>query len=70
MSDDAAKSVPSPEKVAQAYSSPPWWYDIRGFFILKLTYRSSLFAQIAFFEKNLRDKHLEVVIGTGTIFGL
>ncbi|MGN2393366.1 class I SAM-dependent methyltransferase, partial [Pelomicrobium sp. G1] len=29
------------EKIAQAYSSPPWWYDVRGFFILTFAYRST-----------------------------
>jgi ubiquinone/menaquinone biosynthesis C-methylase UbiE len=55
------------EKVANAYESPTWWYDIRGFFILKLGYRCSLFGQINFFSKNLNGQHLEVAVGTGTL---
>jgi ubiquinone/menaquinone biosynthesis C-methylase UbiE len=51
-----------------AYSSPPWWYDVRGFMILNLSYRSTLGAQVKFFAKNIGRRHLEVAIGTGTLF--
>lgn len=57
-------------KIDVAYSSPPWWYDLRGFLILKSSYRSGLLAQVAFFEKNLRADHLEVAIGSGTLFAM
>lgn len=58
------------QKIEKAYDSPPWWYDIRGFFILTFTYRSSLGFQIRFFGKNIKENHLEVAIGTGTLFGM
>jgi molybdopterin/thiamine biosynthesis adenylyltransferase/ubiquinone/menaquinone biosynthesis C-methylase UbiE len=58
------------EKIAQAYDSPSWWYDIRGFFILTFAYQSTLWAQIKFFAKNIREHHLEVAIGSGTLFGM
>lgn len=57
-------------KVESAYSSPPWWYDLRGFLILKSSYRGSLCSQIAFFERNLRERHLEVAIGSGTLYSM
>jgi ubiquinone/menaquinone biosynthesis C-methylase UbiE len=50
------------------YDSQPWWYDVRGFCILKVSYRGSLLQQIAFFEKNLGARHMEVAVGTGTLF--
>ncbi len=52
------------------YESPSWWYDIRGFFILKLAYRGSLLQQIGFFSNNIGSKHLEAAIGSGTLFDL
>lgn len=55
-------------KIATAYSSPPWWYDMRGFFILTFAYQSTLWSQVLFFERNIRDKHMEVAMGTGTLF--
>jgi molybdopterin/thiamine biosynthesis adenylyltransferase/ubiquinone/menaquinone biosynthesis C-methylase UbiE len=58
------------KKIAQAYDSPSWWYDIRGFFILTFAYQSTLWAQIHFFARNIREHHLEVAIGSGTLFGM
>jgi len=58
------------KKIDKAYDSPPWWYDIRGFFILKLSYRSTLLSQVRFFGKNISSNHLEVAIGTGTLLDL
>ncbi|EHI1800966.1 TPA: class I SAM-dependent methyltransferase [Salmonella enterica subsp. enterica] len=55
------------DKIKKAYNSPPWWYDIRGFFILIFSYRSSLREQIRFFGINMGNKHLEVAIGSGTL---
>lgn len=55
--------------VDEAYDSPPIWYDIRGLFILWVTYKSTLRKQVVFFsqfEKNHR--HLEVAIGSGSLF--
>lgn len=57
-------------KVESAYSSPPWWYDLRGFLILKTSYRGSLLEQVAFFERNVRERHLEVAIGSGTLYSM
>lgn len=56
------------EKVDQAYSSDPWWYDVRGFLILTFAYRATLPAQIRLFSRNMGPKHLEAAIGTGTLF--
>lgn len=58
------------QKIEMAYDSPPWWYDIRGFFILTFAYRSTLGLQIKFFGKNIKEDHLEVAVGTGTLFGM
>ncbi|ECG8590351.1 methyltransferase domain-containing protein [Salmonella enterica subsp. salamae] len=54
-------------KIKQAYDSPTWWYDIRGFFILIFSYRSNLREQMRFFGLNMSSKHLEVAIGSGTL---
>lgn len=51
-----------------AYDSPSWFYDLRGFFILHLTYRSGVLRQIFFFSKNIGRKHLEVAVGSGSLF--
>jgi ubiquinone/menaquinone biosynthesis C-methylase UbiE len=64
---DTMQDTASAEKVAQAYSSPPWWYDVRGFFILTFAYQSTLWAQVGFFARNIKSRHLEVGIGTGTL---
>ena len=55
------------KKLTEAYDSPPFWYDIRGFFILTFTYRNSLTTQVRFFSKNFRKKHLEVAVGSGSL---
>lgn len=60
----------SREEIAQAYSSEPWWYDVRGFLILTFAYRSTLWNQLRFFGPNIGERHLEVAIGTGTLFEL
>lgn len=57
-------------KIDAAYDSPPWWYDLRGFFILTFSYRSTLMAQVRFFGRNIQGKHLESAIGTGTLLEL
>ncbi len=54
--------------VDKAYSSEPWYYDLRGFFILTFAYRSTLFSQIRLFAKNMGANHLEIAIGSGTLF--
>ncbi|MGZ8162235.1 MAG: class I SAM-dependent methyltransferase [Methylobacter sp.] len=63
-------STKSSEEIAKAYSSEPWWYDARGFLILTFAYRSSLLEQVRFFGNNIGQTHLEVAIGTGTLFDL
>ena len=60
----------SREEIAAAYSSHPWWYDVRGFFILTFAYRSTLWSQVSFFANNMQHEHLEVAIGTGTLFDI
>jgi ubiquinone/menaquinone biosynthesis C-methylase UbiE len=62
------KATKTKEEIAAAYASPPWWYDVRGFFILTFAYRSTLWAQIVFFGKNIAFRHLEVAIGSGTLY--
>ena len=64
------ESSKSKEEIAEAYDSPPWWYDVRGFFILTFAYRSTLWAQVAFFGGNIGPRHLEVAIGSGTLYGI
>jgi len=63
---DSHKHV-SNEVSPEAYQSPPWWYDIRGFFILTFAYRDTLWSQINFFNRNIGRIHLEAAIGTGTL---
>ncbi len=60
----------SSEEIAAAYDSQPWWYDLRGFFILTLSYNSTITRQIRFFFSNFGTKHLEVACGTGTLLDL
>jgi ubiquinone/menaquinone biosynthesis C-methylase UbiE len=61
----------SSEEIARAYDSPPWWYDVRGFFILTFAYRSTLWEQVRLFGENVRPpRHLEVAIGSGTLFAI
>lgn len=51
---------------ANSYDLLPPLYDIRGFFILSFAYRNSIFRQLRFFSENMKEKHLECAIGTGT----
>lgn len=55
------------DQIAEAYSSEPWWYDLRGFLILTFAYNSSLNSQLKFFGSNFGKEHLEVACGTGTL---
>src|SRR5580765_303994 len=57
----------SRDEIAAAYASPPWWYDVRGFFILTFAYNSTLPRQMRFFGRNIGPRHLEVACGTGTL---
>lgn len=58
------------DEIAKAYASEPWWYDLRGFFILTFAYNSTLTSQIRFFAANFGARHLEVACGTGTLLNL
>lgn len=60
----------SRDEIAQAYKSEPWWYDVRGFFILTFAYNSTLWEQLRFFGPNFGARHLEVACGTGTLLEL
>ena len=60
----------SREAIAAAYKSEPWWYDVRGFFILTFAYNSTLTEQLRFFGPNFGKQHLEVACGTGTLLEL
>lgn len=60
----------SREEIAAAYKSEPWWYDVRGFFILTFAYNSTLGQQLRFFGRNFGPRHLEVACGTGTLLEL
>jgi len=70
MSTPLSSHAKTAEEIAEAYRSPPWWYDLRGFFILTFSYRSSLTRAIRFFGNNMGDTHLELACGTGTLLML
>jgi ubiquinone/menaquinone biosynthesis C-methylase UbiE len=57
----------SRDEIAAAYISEPWWYDVRGFFILTFAYNSTLPEQLRFFGRNFGTEHIEVACGTGTL---
>lgn len=68
-------TIPNPsgksrDEIALAYKSEPWWYDLRGFFILTFAYNSTLLNQLRFFGPNFGQRHLEVACGTGTLLEL
>lgn len=58
------------DEIAAAYKSEPWWYDVRGFFILTFAYNSTLPAQLRFFGSHFGRRHLELACGTGTLLEL
>lgn len=66
----ASPSTKTKEEIAEAYSSPPWWYDLRGFFILTFAYNSTIWNQLRFFGANFGSRHLEIACGTGTLLEL
>lgn len=70
MGHDAVPKTKSRDEIAQAYDSPSWWYDIRGFFILTFAYRSTLGNQVRFFGRNFADRHLEVAVGSGSLLDI
>jgi len=56
--------------IARAYDAPSWWYDLRGLFILTFSYRTGLGGQVRAFGEHIGDRHLEVAIGSGSLFEL
>jgi ubiquinone/menaquinone biosynthesis C-methylase UbiE len=60
----------SREEIAKAYKSEPWWYDVRGFFILTFAYNSTLPEQVRLFGRNMGARHLDLACGTGTLLDL
>lgn len=70
MSSERMPSGKTRDEIAAAYRSEPWWYDLRGFFILTFAYNSTLGAQLRFFGPNFGAEHLEVACGTGTLLEL
>jgi ubiquinone/menaquinone biosynthesis C-methylase UbiE len=60
----------SRDEIARAYKSEPWWYDVRGFFILTFAYNDTLWRQLRLFGPNFGQRHLEVACGTGTLLDL
>jgi ubiquinone/menaquinone biosynthesis C-methylase UbiE len=70
MNSDRATTRKSRDEIAAAYRSEPWWYDVRGFFILTFAYNSTLGAQLRFFGPNFGARHVEVACGTGTLLDL
>lgn len=67
---DEAPRAKTRDEIAAAYVSEPWWYDVRGFFILTFAYNSTLPEQLRFFGNNFGPKHLEVACGTGTLLDM
>lgn len=70
MNNPAVRPGKSRDEIAEAYKSEPWWYDVRGFFILTFAYNSTLGSQLRFFGPNYGTEHLEVACGTGTLLEL
>lgn len=70
MTDTPAPKGKTRDEIAEAYRSEPWWYDLRGFFILTFAYNSTLPAQLRFFGPNFGPDHLELACGTGTLLEL
>lgn len=70
MTTEPPRKTKTRDEIAAAYVSEPWWYDVRGFFILTFAYNSTLWGQLAFFSRNFGARHLEVACGTGTLLEL
>jgi ubiquinone/menaquinone biosynthesis C-methylase UbiE len=58
------------DRVDQAYSDPAWWYNLRGLGILTFAYRTTIWSQLSFLNRNVSPNHLEVPVGTGTLLGM
>ncbi|HEY9103448.1 class I SAM-dependent methyltransferase [Chitinimonas sp.] len=70
MTQPAARSTKTRDEIALAYKSEPWWYDVRGFFILTFAYNTTLPAQLRLFGRNFGADHLEIAIGSGTFLAI
>jgi ubiquinone/menaquinone biosynthesis C-methylase UbiE len=70
MTPASGSSGKTRDEIAAAYKSEPWWYDVRGFFILTFAYNSTLGGQLRFFGPNFGPRHIEVACGTGTLLEL
>jgi molybdopterin/thiamine biosynthesis adenylyltransferase/ubiquinone/menaquinone biosynthesis C-methylase UbiE len=70
MNESSSDSQKGRDEIADAYRSEPWWYDLRGFFILTFAYRSTLGNQLRFFGPNFGPDHIEIACGTGTLLKL
>lgn len=70
MTSERMPSGKTRDEIAAAYKSEPWWYDVRGFFILTFAYNSTLGNQLRFFGPHFGAEHLEVACGTGTLLEL
>ncbi|MBX3441584.1 MAG: methyltransferase domain-containing protein [Planctomyces sp.] len=74
MSNSTLSAPPDPnaalERVDQAYSDPAWWYNLRGLGILTFAYRTTVWSQVAFLDRNISPNHLEIPVGTGTLLGM
>ena len=58
------------DEIAEAYSSEPWWYDLRGFFILTFAKNRTINTQLRFLGQHFGPNHLEGACGTGTLLEL
>lgn len=70
MEERPSEAGKSRDEIAEAYDSPPSWYDIRGFFILTFAYNSSLRQQMRFFGPNFGPRHIEIACGSGSLLAL
>ena len=57
MEPDPGGAGKTRDEIAAAYVSEPWWYDVRGFFILTFAYNSTITSQLRFFGKNFGPDH-------------
>ncbi len=55
-------------KGREPYSDHPLWYDVRGLMILRSSYRDNVFRQAYFFVPHMGARHLEIAIGSGSLF--
>ncbi len=70
MNSKSTRTGKTRDEIAAAYDSPPWWYDVRGFFILTFSYNSTLAAQIRHFGRNFGPRHIEIACGSGTLLDI